>query len=152
MLISMLLLDLLSFPLLSPVLDLMGILQFGVFFPLLISNCASTIPSLLVKVFPQCWILLPGFSFVLFPTGKFQLVLGKLLPRLPLCASSEFPAFRCCRFLLVLVLLGTALARQILFLPLFLFPMRPLFYPPLLSPSLPPHRLLLPLTESFLFL
>ena len=148
----MLLLDLLSFPLLSPVLDLMGLLQCGVFFPLLILNCASTIPFLLVKVFPPCWILLLGHSFVPSPTGKFQLVLGTLLPRLPLCAFSEAPAFRCRRFLLVLVLLGTALAPQIPFLPLFLFSMRPLFSPPLLSPSLPPHRLLLPLPDSFLCL
>ncbi len=88
----MLLLDLLCLPSSFPVLDFMGLLQFVVFPLLLISNCANTIPSLLVRVFLQCWILLLGHSFVPFPTGRSQLVLGMLLLRLPFCDFLEFPS------------------------------------------------------------
>jgi hypothetical protein len=69
--------------------------------------------------------------------GSVMRLLG--VPRLPL---QPFPP--------VLVLLGTALARQIPFLPLFPFPMRPLLIPSLLSPSLLPPLLLQPLPESSL--
>ena len=137
----MLLLDLPSLPSSFPALDLSGLLLFAVFSLWLTLNCANTIPSLLVRVFLHCWILLLGHNFGLFPTGRFQLVLGMLLLRLPLCDFLEFPVFRCSNFLLVLVLLGTALARQIPFLTLFPFPSnptRPLFFPSLLSLSLFP--------------
>ena len=137
----MLLLDLPSLPSSFPALDLSGLLLFAVFSLWLTSNCANTIPSLLVRVFLHCWILLLGPNFGLFPTGRFQLVLGMLLLRLPLCDFLEFPVFRCSNFLLVLVLLGTALARQILSPLLFLSPLAP-------SPLLPLYPFPLPLLRN----
>jgi hypothetical protein len=139
---------LLSLFLLFPALDHLGLLQFVVFSLWLILKCGNTSPSL-AKVF-RLRILLLALSFVLSVIDRPQLALFMLSPRPLLCAFLEFLVFLCPSLFLLLFLLGTALARQILSLLMFLSPMFPPLDP---SPLLRLYPLPMPLLrDSPLFL
>ena len=95
------------------------------------------------------WNLLLDLSSAPSLIGRSQPVLIRLSPRPLLCVFLVFLVFQCSSLSLVLSLLETALARQILFLLLF-FPLIPPLWLLLLCPRLsPPPPLILP---NFLFL
>ncbi len=110
---SILLLFLHFSPLLSPVLAHLVWFQFAVYIHLLIYNYDSMKLFLLVSIVHP-WILLHIFSLGQFLIARSLLALILLLPRLPLCALSEFPALCPLPLSLVLFLLETSLAWQIM--------------------------------------
>ena len=139
-----LLLALLFFHWLSHALALLDLQQFVVSILWLIWNCANTRLFSVVRIWLP-WVPPHDLSTGLSLIARFLLVLVSLLPRLPLCVFSAFHDFPPPPPPLVLSLLETALARQILspllfpsLTPLFLFP--PL--PPIPLVLLPPLPLL----------